>query len=204
MTDGLNNKLLVSDVHYSDLHCTYLLTYMIYKVHIGDLNTELVLYLNSQKLSNRPMVRNLIQYSDHHLNTGQEKVQYSDVRYSDPQCTNGKEGYKVLGGISGSFGVSLPPLNIPLNFPLPWENSYEAPCLFQVFTVLILYLIDPCVRGIGEQSRHWPRLGPSQGPQGKQVAIPTLSWNKFKTLDRLLFVRVEIYQASKCTILIFN
>ena len=104
--------------------------------------------------------------------------------------------------VCGHFWGSLPPLDIPLNFPPPWENSYEAPCLFKC--LLYLYLINPCVRGIGEQSRHWTRLGPSQGPQGKQVAIPTLSWNKFKTLDRLLFVRVEIYQASKCTILIFN
>ena len=160
----------------------------------------MVLYLNSQKLSNRPMVRNLIQYSDHHLNTGQEKVQYSDVAIIQmfviqiPSVPRERRGIRFWVAFLEPLGCLCLPLISPLIFLFPGKIPTKPHVYFKCS--LYLYLIDPCVRGIGEQSRHWPRLGPSQGPQGKQVAIPTLSYNKFKLLDRLLNARIEIHQAS--------
>ena len=59
----------------------------------GDLNTGLVWYSNGQKLSDRqngPLFKchlnpglNLVQYSDHHLNTGHLNTKQVKVHYSD-------------------------------------------------------------------------------------------------------------------------
>ena len=85
-------------------------------MYSGDLNTGLVWYLNSPKLSDPRMVRylntelNLVQYSDHNLNTehlkmGQVKVlfrcfRYSDVRFSDPTVVVAKRHFHEINIIS--------------------------------------------------------------------------------------------------------